>query len=90
MVTESLRRRPDSPSQPFSRSVGDHLGDGTLTWDDATPHGVLAFRRTPGFRCIVNLSRHGVQLDPDCEFLLTSVPQHGRLLLPDTAAWVAE
>jgi alpha-glucosidase len=30
------------------------LGDGDLEWLDAGP-GVLAFRREPGFRCVVNL-----------------------------------
>ena len=30
------------------------LGDGTLTWDDDAPDGVLSFTREPGFRCVVN------------------------------------
>ncbi|MFQ6200515.1 glycoside hydrolase family 13 protein, partial [Streptomyces sp. NPDC000405] len=35
------------------------LGDGTLTWLDDTPARVLAFRRDPGFVCVVNLSADG-------------------------------
>jgi hypothetical protein len=29
------------------------LGEGTLSWDDDGPDGVLSFTRDPGFRCVV-------------------------------------
>ncbi len=32
------------------------LGDGTLTWDETMPAGVLSFTRDPGFRLVINVS----------------------------------
>lgn len=63
------------------------LGDGTLTWL-ATPAGVLAFRREPGFVCVVNLSTEPYQLPEPTSVLLTSGPIENHLA-PDQAAWLA-
>jgi alpha-glucosidase len=62
------------------------LGDGSLTWLDSPP-GVLAFRRSPEFTCVVNLSPDPVPLSG--EILLASAPIPGAALPPDTAAWLA-
>ncbi|MGQ5635834.1 MULTISPECIES: glycoside hydrolase family 13 protein [unclassified Streptomyces] len=75
----ALRRRREHPA----------LGDGSLTWLD-TPADVLAFRRDPGFLCVVNLSAEPYELPAHSAVLLTSGPvEHGRLA-PDQAAWLAE
>ena len=65
------------------------LGDGTLGWDEATPPGVLAFTREPGFGCVVNLSGQAVALPAHRELLLASGPLDGGRLPPDSAAWLA-
>ncbi|MER6732513.1 glycoside hydrolase family 13 protein [Streptomyces puniciscabiei] len=64
------------------------LGDGTLTWLDA-PAGVLAFRRDPGFVCVVNLSGEPYPLPDHTAVLLTSEPVEDGRLGPDQAAWLA-
>ncbi|MFE8943061.1 glycoside hydrolase family 13 protein [Streptomyces sp. NPDC007856] len=74
----ALRRRREHPA----------LGDGTLTWLDA-PAGVLAFRRDPGFVCVVNLSTEPYPLPDHTAVLLTSEPLEGGRLAPDQAAWLA-
>ncbi|NJP31060.1 glycoside hydrolase family 13 protein [Micromonospora thermarum] len=63
------------------------LGDGGMTWLPA-PDGVLAFRRDPGFTCLVNLSTTAVPLPPYTERLLASGPLDDDLLPPDTAVWL--
>ncbi|GAQ53291.1 glycoside hydrolase family 13 protein [Streptomyces acidiscabies] len=66
------------------------LGDGELTWlDDTVPAGVLAFRREPGFVCVVNLSGEPHELPEHAEILLTSGPIEGDALAPDQAVWLA-
>ena len=42
------------------------LGDGTLTWDDDAPDGVLSFTREPGFRCVVNFGPGSVRDSRRC------------------------
>ncbi|MGI5377326.1 glycoside hydrolase family 13 protein [Streptomyces sp. CA-251387] len=74
----ALRLRRDTPA----------LGDGTLTWLDA-PDGVLAFRREPGFVCVVNLSVDPYRLPGHRAVLLASGPVEGGVLAPDQAAWLA-
>ncbi|AZQ36587.1 glycoside hydrolase family 13 protein [Streptomyces cyaneochromogenes] len=64
------------------------LGDSTLTWLDA-PEGVLAFRREPGFVCVVNLSAEPCPLPGHTAVLLSSGPVEGGVLAPDQAAWLA-
>ena len=73
----ALRLRRDHPA----------LGDGTMTWLDA-PAGVLAFRREPGFACVVNLSTEAYQLPEHATILLASGPIEDGLLEPDQAAWL--
>ncbi|MER5714273.1 glycoside hydrolase family 13 protein [Streptomyces sp. NPDC002132] len=60
-----------------------------LTWEQGSPPGVLAFARTDGWRCVVNLSREPVPLPPG-EVLLSSAPlDDGGALGPDTTVWLA-
>ncbi|WP_033328747.1 glycoside hydrolase family 13 protein [Streptomyces yerevanensis] len=73
----ALRLRRDNPA----------LGDGTMTWLEA-PAGVLAFRREPGFACIVNLSTEAYRLPDHTSILLASGPITDGLLAPDQAAWL--
>ncbi|POX43515.1 alpha-glucosidase [Streptomyces sp. Ru73] len=64
------------------------LGDGTMTWLEA-PAGVLAFRREPGFVCVVNLSAEPYPLPEHKEILLASGPLADGRLAPDHAVWLA-
>ncbi|MGW7824922.1 glycoside hydrolase family 13 protein [Streptomyces puniciscabiei] len=64
------------------------LGDGNITWLDA-PDGVLAFRRDPGFACVVNLSAAAYQLPAPTSLLLSSGPVEDGRLAPDHAAWLS-
>jgi alpha-glucosidase len=64
------------------------LGDGSLSWLSA-PDGVLAFRREPGFACVVNLSDTAVALPIEGELLLASAPLSDGRVPPDTAVWLA-
>jgi alpha-glucosidase len=65
------------------------LGEGTLTWLSAPGDAVLAFRRDPGFVCVVNLSDDAVALPSHERVLLTSGTLEAGLLPPDTAVWLA-
>ena len=65
------------------------LGDGTLTWDDDVPSGVLSFTREPGFRCIVNFGPDEFTLPSGAEVLATSAPADGGTIGPDEAVWLA-
>ncbi|MFF4954927.1 glycoside hydrolase family 13 protein [Streptomyces chattanoogensis] len=85
---------PASMLELYRRALGlrrDHqaLGDGSLTWLDA-PAGVLAFRREPGFACIVNLSAEPYRLPEHDAVLLASGPVEDGRLAPDTAVWLAQ
>ncbi|MFI6400696.1 glycoside hydrolase family 13 protein [Streptomyces sp. NPDC050548] len=64
------------------------LGDGGMTWLD-TPARVLAFRREPGFVCVLNLSTEPYRLPDHTSILLTSEPVDDGRLAPDQAAWLA-
>jgi alpha-glucosidase len=70
------------------RRTSDYFATDALAWLDA-PAGVLAFSRSDGFCCLVNVSAAPVPLPADHELLLTSGSLEGGLLPPDTAAWVA-
>ena len=48
------------------------LGDGTLTWDDDAPDGVLSFTREPGFRCVVNFGPGRYEIPEGAEVLVSS------------------
>ncbi|MFI8236685.1 glycoside hydrolase family 13 protein [Streptomyces sp. NPDC085866] len=74
----ALRLRRDHPA----------LGDGSLTWLDA-PTGVLAFRREPGFVCVVNLASTPYRLPDHTSILLASGTVEDGLLAPDEAVWLA-
>ncbi|AMW13705.1 alpha-glucosidase [Streptomyces qaidamensis] len=74
----ALRIRRDHPA----------LGDGGMTWLD-TPEGVLAFRREPGFVCVVNLSGAPYELPAHTALLLAAGPVEGGVLEPDQAVWLA-
>ncbi|MFF9028196.1 glycoside hydrolase family 13 protein [Streptomyces iakyrus] len=74
----ALRLRRDHPA----------LGDGGMTWLD-TPEGVLAFRREPGFVCVVNLSNAPYELPAHTALLLAGGPVEGGVLEPDRAVWLA-
>ncbi|MBB6172832.1 alpha-glucosidase [Nocardiopsis mwathae] len=81
LYTAALRERHAHPA----------LGDGAMEWAEA-PEGVLAFRRAPGFACVVNLTGETVAAPLPGEVLLSSGPTGRRgadLLLPgDTAVWL--
>jgi alpha-glucosidase len=68
------------------RSSGYFATD-EFAWLDASAD-VLAFGRSRGFRCMVNLSAEAVPLPSGAELLLASGPLDGGLLPPDTAAWL--
>ncbi|MFJ9739537.1 glycoside hydrolase family 13 protein [Streptomyces sp. NPDC101166] len=59
-----------------------------LAWERGSPPGVLAFARTDGWRCVVNLSPKPVPLPPG-EVLLSSAPLDDGALGPDTTVWLA-
>jgi alpha-glucosidase len=70
------------------RTAEPGLGDGPMTWLDSAP-GVLAFRRTDRFVCVVNLAGTPAALPPHTELLLTSGPLTEDARLPaDTAVWL--
>ncbi len=69
------------------------LGDGTMTWLPS-PADVLAFRRPPGFACVVNLGTRPVDLTDlgldDAAVLLASRPPDPDGRVPPTATvWLA-
>ncbi|MCH5676791.1 hypothetical protein [Streptomyces gilvus] len=49
---------------------------------------MLAFRREPGFVCVVNLSTDPYQLPEHTSTLLTFGPIENARLAPDQAAWL--
>ncbi|MFE1291722.1 glycoside hydrolase family 13 protein [Streptomyces sp. NPDC058751] len=64
------------------------FGDGAFGWLPA-PEGVLAFTRTDGLLCVVNLTDAPVALPEHSRVLLHSGPlTDDGLLPPDTAAWL--
>ena len=70
------------------RRTGAGFGDGPLRWLPA-PDGVLAFARTDGLVCVVNLAAAPADLPPHDELLLASgaLDADGRLPA-DTAVWL--
>jgi alpha-glucosidase len=63
------------------------LGDGPMHWIDSAA-GVLAFRRDPGFVCVVNIGGAPAELPPHEELLVSSAPLEGGRLPVDAAAWL--
>ncbi|MFJ8653797.1 glycoside hydrolase family 13 protein [Streptomyces rochei] len=60
----------------------------SLTWAEDAPEGVLLFDRSPGWRCVTNLSGRTVDR-PAGEVLLSSAPLEDGRLGPDTTVWLA-
>jgi alpha-glucosidase len=67
----------------------DALGEGGMRWLDS-PSGVLAFRREPGFTCVVNMSGNPQPLPDHNRILLTSNDLTDNHLPTDTAVWLAD
>ncbi|HEY0636659.1 MAG TPA: glycoside hydrolase family 13 protein [Pseudonocardiaceae bacterium] len=65
------------------------LGDGTLAFRGDLGDDVVAFDRSPGFTCVVNLGASPVALPAGAEVLLASGPLTGSELPADTAAWLS-
>ncbi|MFD7470104.1 glycoside hydrolase family 13 protein [Streptomyces tendae] len=64
------------------------FGDGPMTWLPSD-NGVLAFARTDGLVCVVNLGDHSVELPRHAELLLASAQLDADGRLPgDTAVWL--
>ena len=63
------------------------LGDGPMDWLEGQPAGVLAFTRSDGFACVVNLSADPVALPAHLEVLLSSQPVD-KTIPPDTTVWL--
>ncbi len=64
------------------------LGDGRLEWRPAPP-GALAFSRSPGFACVVNVSAAPVPLPAGSRALLCSGPLTAAGEVPaDTTVWL--
>jgi len=68
------------------RTSGSVAGD-AFAWLDAAD-GVLAFRRSDGFSCVVNLAAKAMRLPSHDDVLLASSPLEDELLPPDTAVWL--
>ena len=64
------------------------LGDGTLTWDDDAPDGVLSFTREPGFRCVVNFGPGPYEIPDGAEVLVSSGLSDPRSVGMDEAVWL--
>ena len=62
-------------------------GGGRICWLPS-PDGVLAFDRSPGMRCVANLSAAPVSLPAHTAVILASGPLADGLLPPDTTAWL--
>jgi alpha-glucosidase len=74
------------------RARNEALGDGTLAWLP-TPDGVLAFRREPGFTCVVNVTDEPVPVPEGISgrVLLGSDPTATATELPaNSAIWLAD
>jgi alpha-glucosidase len=74
------------------RRRNDALGDGTMTWLDSPSH-VLAFRREPGFTCVVNVSPDPIEVPSAIggRLLVASDPAATATSLPaDTTIWLAD
>ncbi|MFF8880979.1 glycoside hydrolase family 13 protein [Streptomyces flaveolus] len=70
------------------RRAGNGFGDGPMTWMPAA-EGVLAFGRTDGLVCVVNLSDAPADLPAHEQVLLSSGPLEPDGMLPrDTAVWL--
>lgn len=64
------------------------LGDGTLEWDDDVPAGVLSFRRSPAFSCVVNFGPDPYALPASATVLAASGDLQDGQLGVDQAVWL--
>ena len=64
------------------------LGDGKLEWLDSSD-GALAFARSRGFVCVVNVSGDSVCPPSGAQLLLSSGPLTDGRVPADTTAWFA-
>jgi alpha-glucosidase len=69
------------------RAAHPALGDGDFKWLPSEPD-VLAFERSPGFRCLVNFGASPLDLPPHQKLLSSSIPLDKNRLPPDGAAWL--
>jgi alpha-glucosidase len=58
-----------------------------MHWIDSAA-GVLAFRRDPGFACVVNLGAAPADLPPHEQVLVSSAPLEDGRLPVDAAVWL--
>jgi alpha-glucosidase len=64
------------------------LGDGSLTWDDDAPDGVLSFTREPGFRCVVNFGPEAYEVPEGAKILVSSGVSGPGSVGMDEAVWL--
>ncbi|MGI5118466.1 glycoside hydrolase family 13 protein [Marinactinospora thermotolerans] len=98
LTREAQAGDPDSTLSLYTSALRlrrEHaaLGDGTLTWVES-PDDVLAFRRSPGFACAVNLGARPARVALEGALMLASGPVEvgdgGVTLPPYTAVWLEE
>jgi alpha-glucosidase len=64
------------------------LGQGTLSWDDDAPDGVLSFTREPSFRCVVNFGPGAYEIPAGSEVIVSSGLSATRSVRTDEAVWL--
>ncbi|MGW1340180.1 glycoside hydrolase family 13 protein [Kribbella sp. NPDC002412] len=94
LTAEAQAADPDSHLNLYKaalriRRETEALGEGRLSWDEEAPAGVLSFTRSPGFRCVTNLSESPVPLPAHERVLLTSEPLVDGRLPADATAWLS-
>ena len=62
-------------------------GSSTIGWDDKLDGCLLFWREDGPVLCMINTTRHAVQL-PEGDVVLASGPLDGSRLPPDTAVWL--
>jgi alpha-glucosidase len=93
LTAEAQASDPDSHLSLYKAALRirrdtEALGEGRLTWDEDTRAGVLSFTRSPGFRCLANLSDTPIALPTHQTVLLTSEPLVDGQLPTDATAWL--
>ena len=83
---------PDSTLALYRRAIEIRrswppTGSSTIGWDDKLDGCLLFWREDGPVLCMINTTRHAVQL-PDGDVVLASGPLDGRRLPPDTAVWL--
>ncbi len=93
LTVESQSLDPDSTLNLYRRALRlrheiPALRSGDFAWRES-PDSVLDFDRGPRLRCVVNLSGEPIDIDPDWDVLVSSVPLVENLLPHDAATWIA-